>query len=221
MDGSLLYPTQFVGVAEDCGLILPIGKWALREACRQMVAWLHAGLDMGQIAVSVSAVELHSKGFLAGVRAILSDTGLESCHLELEMTESGLMQDTEMTMGILHALKQLGVQIAVDDFGVGYSSLSYLLRFPIDTLKIDRSFVQDIDRDAGEAIVSAVIAMGMSLKQNVVAEGIETSEQLTFLKSRHCAEGQGYYFSAPVVAAECATLVAMKGRARLVHATTA
>jgi len=118
------------------------------------------------------------------------------------------MQDTETTMAVLHALKDLGVRIAVDDFGTGYSSLSYLRRFPIDTLKIDQSFVQDIDGDTGEAIVSAVIAMGMSLKQRVVAEGIETREQLAFLQSHHCAEGQGYYFSRPVVAEELARLLA-------------
>jgi diguanylate cyclase len=207
-DRSLVCPAQFLSVAEDCGLIVPIGKWVLREACRQTSAWLHAGLDMGQIAVNVSAVEFHSKDFLAGVRAILSDTGLDPRHLELELTESGLMQDTDMTLANLRALKDLGVQIAVDDFGTGYSSLSYLRRFPIDTLKIDQSFVQDIDGDAGEAIVSAVIAMGMSLKQRVVAEGIETRAQLAFLQSHHCAEGQGFYFSRPVVAEEFATFLA-------------
>ena len=207
-DHPLVYPTQFVSIAEDCGLILPIGKWVLREACRQTAAWLQAGLDIGQIAVNVSAVEFHGKDFLAGVRAILNDTGLDPRYLEFELTESGLMQDTEPTTAILHALKDLGVQIAVDDFGTGYSSLSYLRRFPIDTLKIDQSFVQDIDGDAGEAIVSAVIAMGMSLKQRVVAEGIETRQQLAFLQSHHCAEGQGFYFSRPVVAEEFATLLA-------------
>jgi diguanylate cyclase (GGDEF)-like protein len=211
-DRSLVFPAQFVRIAEDCGLIVPIGKWVLREACRQTAAWLQAGLDMGQIAVNVSAVEFQHKDFLAGIRAILHDTGLDPRHLELEMTESGLMQDTEMTMAILHALKDLGVQIAVDDFGTGYSSLSYLRRFPIDTLKIDQSFVQDIQGDAGEAIVSAVIAMGMSLKQRVVAEGIETREQLEFLKSHHCAEGQGFYFSPPVAAEEFATLLATGAR---------
>ena len=207
-DRSLVRPAQFVSIAEDCGLILPIGKWVLREACRQTAAWLKAGLDLEQIAVNVSAVEFHNKDFLAGVRAILDDTRLDPRRLELELTESVLMQDTDRTMTILHALKDLGVQIAVDDFGTGYSSLSYLRRFPIDTLKIDQSFVQDIDGDAGEAIVSAVIAMGMSLKQRVVAEGIETREQLAFLQSHDCAEGQGFYFSRPVVAGEFARLLA-------------
>lgn len=201
----LVSPTQFIGIAEECGLIQPIGKWVLREACRQTQAWLQAGLDFGQIAVNVSPVEFHGKDFLAGIRAILAETGIDPHRLELELTESDMMQDMEQTTAILHALKELGVQIAVDDFGTGYSSLSYLHRFPIDTLKIDRSFVQDSD---GEAIVSAVIAMGTSLKQRIVAEGIETKKQLEFLQSQNCAEGQGYYFGRPVAAEEFATMLA-------------
>jgi diguanylate cyclase len=200
---QLVYPTRFISIAEECGLILPIGRWALHEACRQTQAWLQAGLDIGQIAVNVSAMEFHGKDFLAGVISVLNATGLDPHYLELEMTESGLMQDTEPTIAILQALKKLGVQLAIDDFGTGYSSLSYLLRFPIDTLKIDQSFVQDLDADpgnSGEAIVSAVIAMGKSLKKRVVAEGVETRQQLAFLKSHQCAEGQGYYFSRPVPA---------------------
>ncbi|OGU08392.1 MAG: diguanylate cyclase [Geobacteraceae bacterium GWC2_58_44] len=209
-DSQLVYPEQFIAVAEECGLILPIGRWALHEACRQAQAWLQSGLDIGQIAVNVSSKEFHCKDFLKSVFAILDDTGLDPRRLELEMTESGLMQDTEPTTVLLSALKNLGVQIAIDDFGTGYSSLSYLLRFPIDTLKIDQSFVQDLDNDtggSGEAIVSAVIGMGTSLKQRVVAEGIETRQQLAFLQSHHCAEGQGYYFSRPVPAAEFAALL--------------
>lgn len=210
-DLRLICPAKFVGVAEDCGLILPIGKWVLREACQQAQAWLVAGLDIGQIAVNVSPREFHSKDYLLGVRKILDDTGLDPCFLELELTESGLMYDIEQTTSILHMLKDLGVQIAVDDFGTGYSSLSYLRRFPIDTLKIDQSFVQDISGTvgyAGDAIVSAIISMGTSLKQRVVAEGIETQQQLTFLQSQNCAEGQGFFFSQPVNAGEFATLLA-------------
>lgn len=209
-DQRLTCPVEFISIAEDCGLIMAIGKWVLREACRQTVAWLQAGLDTGQIAVNVSALEFHNKDFLAGVRTILADTGLNPHYLELELTESGLMQDTEATIVTLYALKDLGVQIAIDDFGTGYSSLSYLRRFPIDTLKIDQSFVQSIDGDtgnAGEAIVNAVIAMGASLKQRVVAEGIETSQQLSFLKTHHCAEGQGYYFGRPMGAEKFAKLL--------------
>ena len=209
-DKELVYPETFITVAEECGLILPIGKWVLHEACRQAQAWLKAGLDIGQIAVNVSSRELHSKDFLESVTSILNNTGLDPSRLELEMTESGLMQDTEPTTVLLNALKKLGVQIAIDDFGTGYSGLSYLLRFPIDTLKIDQSFVQDLENDtggSGEAIVSAVIGMGTSLKQRVVAEGIETWQQLAFLQSHHCAEGQGYYLSRPVPAVEFAALL--------------
>ncbi|MDD2853089.1 MAG: EAL domain-containing protein [Desulfuromonadaceae bacterium] len=208
-DNRLVSPAKFVNIAEECGLIVPIGKWVLHEACRQTQAWLTSGLGIRQIAVNVSARELRND-FFEGVRSILNDTGLDPCRLELELTESGMMRDTEKTLEILYALKQLGVQIAVDDFGTGYSSLSYLRRFPIDTLKIDQTFVQDIGGEAGETIVSAVIAMGTSLKQRVVAEGIETKQQLDFLKSRHCDEGQGYYFGRPMSADEFATLLAAK-----------
>ena len=206
-DQRFVRPAKFLSIAEECGLILPIGKWVLNEACRQTQAWLQAGLDPGLIAINVSSVEFHGKDFLAGVRAILTDTGLDPHHLIFELTESGLMHDTEQTTEILQTLKDLGAQIAIDDFGTGYSSLSYLWRFPIDELKIDQSFVRAINGDAGKAIVSAVIAMGASLKQRVVAEGIETRKQLAFLQSHHCAAGQGYYFGRPVAAEEFATLL--------------
>lgn len=206
-DRGLVGPTEFVRVAEDCGLIQPIGQWVLREACRQTATWLHAGLDLGQIAVNVSAVEFCGKDFVAGVHAILDDTGLDPGHLELELTESALMRDTELTAANLRALKELGVRIAIDDFGTGYSSLSYLRCFPIDTLKIDQSFVGDIDGAASRAIVGAVIAMGLSLEQRVVAEGIETPQQLAFLQLQHCVEGQGYHFGRPVAAETFATLL--------------
>jgi diguanylate cyclase len=213
-EDRLVFPDNFIGVAEESGLILPIGRWVLGEACRQAKAWLQAGLDIGQVAVNVSSREFHNKDFLSGVISALEETGLDPRYLEFEMTESGLMQDTEPTVAILSELKKLGVRIAIDDFGTGYSSLSYLLRFPIDTLKIDQSFVQNLDDhtrdkgDTGEAIVSAVIAMGTSLKQRVVAEGIETQQQLAFLQSRRCTEGQGYYFCRPVPAEVFATLLA-------------
>jgi diguanylate cyclase (GGDEF)-like protein len=196
----LAYPTQFISIAEDCGLIVPIGRWVLREACLQTQAWLRDGLEIDQMAVNVSAMEFQEKDFLAGVHEILTDTDMDPRHLTFELTETGLMQDTQKTMSTLHELKDMGAQIAIDDFGTGYSSLSYLRSFPIDELKIDQSFVQDIDGGPGDAIVSAVIAIGKSLKHRVVAEGIETPEQLAFLQSRDCAEGQGYYFCRPVAA---------------------
>jgi len=206
-DGALVQPSEFISIAEDSGLILPLGHWVMREACRQTALWISQGLMLEQIAVNVSASELHGKDFLRNVRGVLDETGLDPRHLELELTESGLIQDTGFTTHTLHELKAMGVQIAIDDFGTGYSSLSYLRRFPIDTLKIDQSFVQEIDGDTGNAIVSAVIAMGVSLKHRVVAEGIETEAQLAFLRGRDCAEGQGYLFSRPLPAAGFAALL--------------
>ena len=200
---GLVPPAQFIPIAEECGFIVPIGRWVLREACRQARAWQDAGLPPMRIAINVSAVELRAKDFVAGVRAILAETGLEPRYLELELTETFLMQDSKSTAAVLQALKDMGVQLALDDFGTGYSSLSYLKRFPIDTLKIDRSFVRDLTTDADDAsIVSAVISMGKSLHMRVVAEGVETREQLAFLQEQSCPEGQGYYFSRPVVAEE-------------------
>jgi diguanylate cyclase (GGDEF)-like protein/PAS domain S-box-containing protein len=205
---GLVPPEQFIPIAEECGFIVPIGRWVLREACRQARAWQNAGLPPVRIAINISAVELRAKDFVAGVRAILTETCLEPCYLELELTETFLMQDSKSTAAVLQALKDLGVQLALDDFGTGYSSLSYLKRFPIDTLKIDRSFVRDLTTDADDAsIVSAVISMGKSLHMRVVAEGVETREQLAFLQEQGCPEGQGFYFSKPVAAGELTQLL--------------
>jgi diguanylate cyclase (GGDEF)-like protein len=208
-DRGLIFPAQFIAIAEESGLIVPIGQWVLREACMQARAWIDSGLQVGQMAVNISAVEFRSKGFFEGVCAILKETHLEARYLELELTESVLMSSVASTSAVLQALSAMRIRLAVDDFGTGYSSLSYLKQFPIDTLKIDQSFVHDVTTDASDAtIVSTVIAMGKSLKQRVIAEGVETSEQLAFLQSRHCGEGQGYYFSHPVPANEFATLLA-------------
>ncbi|BDT68664.1 putative signaling protein [Comamonadaceae bacterium OS-1] len=200
-DQPLLYPAHFVGVAEECGLIVPLGQWVLRTACSQAAAWLQAGLACGRMAINISATELHAKDFLLGVQTVLKDTGLDPAMLELELTESSLVQDSEPTTAILRALKDLGVHIAIDDFGTGYSSLSTLRRFPIDTLKIDQSFMQDIASGQGEVkLVNAIIAIGKSLDLRVIAEGIETQEQFTHLQTQGCAEGQGFYFSRPLAA---------------------
>jgi diguanylate cyclase (GGDEF)-like protein/PAS domain S-box-containing protein len=198
---GLLCPANFIPIAEECGIIDRVGHWVLREACRQAKVWQDAGLPPMRIAVNMSAVEMRAKGFVAGVRTILAETGLAPHILELELTESLLMQDSHCTAGILRALKGMGVHLALDDFGTGYSSLSYLKRFPIDTLKIDQSFVRDIatDNDAA-SIVRAIISMGDSLHLRVVAEGVETREQLVFLQEHGCHEGQGFYFSPPVIA---------------------
>jgi diguanylate cyclase (GGDEF)-like protein/PAS domain S-box-containing protein len=205
---GLVPPAHFIPIAEECGVIVAIGRWVLREACRQARTWQCAGLPPVRIAINISAVELRAKDFVAGVRAILLETGLDPRFLELELTETFLWQDSKSTLAVLQALKAMGVQLALDDFGTGYSSLSYLRRFPIDTLKIDQSFVRDITTDAGDAgIVSAVISMGKSLHMRVVAEGVETREQLAFLREQRCPEGQGYHFSRPVVAGEFTRLL--------------
>lgn len=203
---ELIMPIDFIDIAEDCGLILKIGYWVLHEACRQTQSWLQDGLILNQIAVNVSAKEFHNKDFLAGIRTVLLNTSLDPKHLEIELTESGLMKDIE-TAELLHAIKAMDVQIAVDDFGTGYSCLSYLRHFPIDTLKIDKSFVQDIKDGTGEAIISAIIALGSGLNHRIVAEGIETQEQLSFLKNLNCTEGQGNFFSEALSAKEFAKLL--------------
>jgi diguanylate cyclase (GGDEF)-like protein/PAS domain S-box-containing protein len=205
---GLVSPDIFVPVAEDSGLIVPIGRWVLRQACKQGKIWQAAGLQDIIIAVNVSAQEFLQKDFVASVRAVLIETRLTAHFLELEITESVLMQDAECSSSILQQLKNIGVKLAVDDFGTGYSSLSYLQRFPIDVLKIDQSFVQNIEsvKDDG-IIVSAIITMGNSLKLKVVAEGVESPYQLAFLKARHCEEGQGYFFSHPLTSDQFAALL--------------
>jgi diguanylate cyclase (GGDEF)-like protein/PAS domain S-box-containing protein len=192
-------PGQFVPVAEDCGLIVPIGAWVLREACTQAKAWADAGLPLMTMAVNVSAMQFRSETFLDGLFAILSETGLDPNHLELELTESALMKRAEFAASILSTLREKGVTVAIDDFGTGYSSLSYLRKFPLDALKIDQSFVRQITTVPDETIiVRAIIGMGRSLNLRVIAEGVETPDQLEFLKAHQCEEAQGYYFSRPV-----------------------
>jgi diguanylate cyclase (GGDEF)-like protein/PAS domain S-box-containing protein len=207
-DRGLVPPSQFVPIAEDCGLILQVGRWVLREACRQCRAWQNAGLSRLPVAVNVSAVEFRDKGFAERVRSVLSETDLEARYLELELTEGVLMEDAESIVSVLQELKIMGIRLAVDDFGTGYSSLSYLRQFPIDVLKIDQSFVHQITADPGDStIVSTIINMGKSLRYLVVAEGVETQEQRAYLQAEHCAEGQGYLFSPPLAAADFAHLL--------------
>src|SRR5712671_6398126 len=205
---GLLLPGQFLTIAEDTGLILAIGQWVLREACRQTREWLDAGLFAVPVAVNISSLEFRSEHFLEGVQVALKNSSLDSNFLELELTETVLMRHAESTARALDQLKAIGVRLAVDDFGTGYSSLSYLTRFPIDALKLDQSFLRDIIAGSNDAIVvSAVVAMGKSLKHRVIAEGVETVEQLAFLQAHGCDEGQGYYFSRPVVAKQFAKLL--------------
>lgn len=210
---GVVLPGRFVPIAEACGLIVPIGRWVLREACEQVRRWQNAGLKPVPIAVNISSLEFRDKNFLEGVRTILQETAIEPDRIQMEITESVLMRDGESSITILHQLKDMGIQIAVDDFGTGYSSLSYLNRFPIDVLKIDDSFVQEIGTRDGEGIIaSAIIAMGSSLKQRVIAEGVEQTCQLSFLKIQNCEEGQGFLFSHPLVAWEFAALLANETR---------
>jgi len=205
---GLMPASQFIPIAEECGLIVPIGKWVLREACRQSQAWIDAGLRLNAIAVNVSAREFREKKFADHVSSILAETGLDPRRLEIELTENELMRHGKSS-AVAHAtLKKMGVRLTVDDFGTGYSSLSSLRAFPIDTMKIDQSFVRDVTIDEEDAaIVSAMIGMGSSLKHRVVAEGIETKGQLAFLRERRCEQGQGDYFSRPLRADEIAELL--------------
>jgi diguanylate cyclase (GGDEF)-like protein/PAS domain S-box-containing protein len=194
-----LLPAQFIPIAEDCGLIVPIGKWVLRQACEQARFWSDAGLPLTSMAVNVSAMEFGDEKFLDGLFQVLSETGLDPRSLQLELTESVLMKRAEATASVLQFLREWGVQVAIDDFGTGYSSLSYLRKFAVDALKIDQSFVRQIStggRDA--AIVTAVINMARSLELLVVAEGVETQEELDFLCAHDCDEAQGYFFSRPM-----------------------
>jgi diguanylate cyclase (GGDEF)-like protein/PAS domain S-box-containing protein len=205
---GLIPPLQFLPTAEGCGLILPIGRWVLMESCRQVQDWIDLGLNVTPVAVNVSSLEFRSEGFLENLRAVLRQTSLDPSYLELELTETVLMQHAESTASVLKALKSIGVRLAVDDFGTGYSSLSYLKQFPIDCLKIDQSFVHDIRRGEDDApIVRAVITMAKSLRQRVVGEGVETEEQMKFLRTHGCDDAQGYYFSKPVVAEHFAKLL--------------
>ncbi len=196
---GVIPPDRFIAVAEENGMIVRLGGWILREACRQNRAWQDAGLPRTVVSVNISARQLRENSFVEQVERILEETGLEPCYLDLELTESVIMANSDEIVQKLIRLKQLGVGISVDDFGTGYSSLSYLKHLPIDTIKVDRSFVRDIAHDPDDkAIVEAVIAMGHALGLTVIAEGVETLEQLEFLRSQNCNQAQGYYFSKPL-----------------------
>jgi len=194
-------PAEFIPIAEETGLILSIGEWVMRTAAAQCKAWQDEGIDLPRIAVNVSVHQFAQEGFVARVAEILQETGLEPAALELEITESLLMKHGESALGILHALKSLGVQLAIDDFGTGYSSLSYLKQFPINHLKIDRSFICSVASDEQDsAIASAIITMGHNMRMRVSAEGVETASQMSFLSEQHCDEAQGFLMSRPLSA---------------------
>jgi diguanylate cyclase (GGDEF)-like protein len=198
-------PLKFIPVAEETGLILPLGLWALETACAQQVRWLSQGLPPLRVAVNISALQFRNRDFCDQVRAIVQKTGIRPEHLELELTESAVMADAEHSAGILRELRNSGIRLAIDDFGTGYSSLSYLRTFPLDRLKIDRSFVSGIDRiPANEIIVKAIVALGRSLGLDVIAEGVETSEELECIKGCGCSEYQGFRLSEPLTAEDFA-----------------
>ncbi|MBI6906735.1 GGDEF and EAL domain-containing protein [Pseudomonas palleroniana] len=194
-------PAEFIPVAEDCGLIVPLTKWVLRRACEQAQAWNALGLKPLSISVNISSIDFRQRDFVENLAAILKQTGLPPAQLELEITESVLMQSVDTTVITLNRIKAMGVRLALDDFGTGYSSLSYLRRFPIDVLKIDQSFIRGLIVNNQDAqLISAIIGMGKSLDLNIIAEGVESLEQLKFLQAERCEEGQGFLFSKAVPA---------------------
>lgn len=200
---GVVTPDQFIPIAEETGLIVPLGEWVLYTACAQNKAWQKAGWPPMRVTVNISAYQFRQQNLAETVARVLEETGLEPGWLELEITESTAMKDVEYTVSILRDLSAMGIQIAIDDFGTGYSSLNYLKRFPIHTLKIDRFFVRDIITSPEDAaIVTAIIVLGQNLNLKVIAEGVETEEQMVFLKQRRCEEMQGYLFSRPVPAGE-------------------
>jgi diguanylate cyclase (GGDEF)-like protein len=198
---ELLLPGRFIAAAEESGLIVPIGEWVLREACAQAVRWQQAGLPEMTMAVNLSAVQFRRSDLLCTVTRALVDSGLDPARLELELTESLLIDDAEQVLETLRRFKALGVCLSIDDFGTGYSSLAYLKRFAVDKLKIDQSFVRDIVSDPDDAaIVRAIISMARSLKLKVIAEGVETAELASILNLYHCHEAQGYHYARPMPA---------------------
>ncbi|UVM06140.1 putative bifunctional diguanylate cyclase/phosphodiesterase [Pseudomonas laurylsulfatiphila] len=206
---GLVYPSEFIPVAEDSGLIVPLSKWVLTEACRQARLWQAAGLPAIRMSVNTSPLDFRQRDFVDGIEQVLERTGMPPSLLELEITEGVLMQNVDATMIALNRLKMRGVRLAIDDFGTGYSSLSYLRRFPIDVLKIDQSFIRGLSNDNNHAaLVGAIIRLGKSLDLSVIAEGVETGQQLAFLKAHRCEEGQGYYFSKALPADDFARLLA-------------
>jgi diguanylate cyclase (GGDEF)-like protein len=210
-DLGTVAPMQFIPIAEETGLIIPIGKWVLMTACRQNVAWQQQGLPRLTMSVNLTARQFNDESLLQDVTAILAESGMDPHLLELEISESMLMHDVDKTLRILRAFKEMGIKIAIDDFGVGYSSLSALKQFPIDTIKIDRSFIRDVASvEEDKDLTAAIIAMGRTLSLTVVAQGVETKEQADQLREQSCDEFQGYYFSRPMPSEQFGDLLRMQ-----------
>ncbi len=215
---GLTSPVNFISLAEETGLIVPIGEWVLKTACAQAVAWQKAGYGKLVMAVNLSARQFGQKNLLKSITNILEETGMDAQQLELELTESMIMNDAEEAEKILHSIKSLGVHLSIDDFGTGYSSLSYLKNLPVDTLKIDKSFIDDIVLHSDEApIVASIISLAKNLKLNVVAEGVESYEQVRYLSTHGCNEIQGFYFSEPVPAETIETLLIARKKLESPH----
>ena len=201
-------PSRFIPVAEESGLVIPIGQWVLNKACEQSVAWRQAGLPRLRMSVNISPLQFKDEALLDHIEQALADSGLPAQALELEITEGMVMHDTERTRQLLNAIRSMGASLAIDDFGTGHSSLAQLKRFPIDTLKVDRSFVRDLPEDSEDrAITQAIISMGKSLNLRIVAEGVEIEAQENFLRERGCNEMQGYLFCKPLPANEFAAFL--------------
>jgi EAL domain-containing protein (putative c-di-GMP-specific phosphodiesterase class I) len=205
---GMIAPMKFIPMAEESGLIVPIGDWVLHEACRQNKAWQNAGLPPIHVCVNVSARQFKERNLVGRVVDALKDSGLNAKYLELEVTESLIMQDVELAVATMEELQGLGVQLSIDDFGTGYSSLSALKNFPVARLKIDKSFIDGLPADESDkAVAGAVISLGQKLNLKVIAEGVETNAQVAFLRENHCDEMQGYHFSRPVTAGEIEKLL--------------
>ncbi|HSP55040.1 MAG TPA: bifunctional diguanylate cyclase/phosphodiesterase, partial [Dehalococcoidia bacterium] len=212
---GIVEPDEFIPFSEETGLIVPIGEWVLRESMRQNLAWQEAGYRGLVVGVNLSARQLQQEDMVSTVSRLLRETRLPPELLQLEITEGAVMKNVELIIAMLHQIRRMGIGISLDDFGTGYSSLSYLKRFPIDSVKIDRSFVRDIATDPNDAaIVTTVIAMARSLNLKVIAEGVETGDQLDFLRERGCDQFQGYIISKPAPAEQIETLLEPARRTR-------
>jgi predicted signal transduction protein with EAL and GGDEF domain len=217
-DLGLVPPDKFIRIAENSGLIVPIGEWVIRTACSQARKWQDEGLPVVPVAVNVSAIQFRQKGFCELIKRVLEETGLAPQSLDLELTESLLLAHADMMLSVVRRLKAMGLKLAIDDFGTGYSSLSYLKRFPVSKLKIDRTFVRDVAVNPDDAaITAAIISMARSLNLKVIAEGVEDEAQMSFLRAHQCDEIQGYYFSKPLAADDAA----LKMRGAEAHVSSA